>query len=190
MRRLRPAIVLALTFTALCGLAYPLAMTALAQAAMPARANALARGAVGQRFSGAAFFWARPSATSKPYDAEASSASNLGPTNPAFLAAVKERVAALRAAHPDQRGPVPADLVTASASGLDPDISVAAARYQAARVASARGVGQSEILALIDEHTQPRWLGVFGEPRVNVVRLNAALPGRDSAPRLGEAEPR
>jgi K+-transporting ATPase ATPase C chain len=171
----RPALVLTLVFTALTGLAYPLAMTGLAQLLFPSQANARGVGAVGQTFAGPALFHGRPSATTPPYNAESSTGSNLGPTNPAFLDGVKARVSEVRAANVQQAGPVPADLVTASGSGLDPHISVAAARYQLPRVQAASGRSAAELSALIDAHTEGRWLGIFGEPRVNVVALNTAL---------------
>lgn len=172
---IRPALVFTVVFTALTGLAYPLAMTGLAQVLFPAQANAGGLGVVGQAFSRADLFEGRPSATTPPYNAESSGGSNLGPTNPAFLDQVKARVAAVRLANPTQSGPVPADLVTASGSGLDPHLSVAAARYQVARVAAASGHSVAVLDALIDVHTEGRWLGLFGEPRVNVVALNTAV---------------
>ena len=175
MKSFRAALVLLLFFTVLCGVVYPLVLTGLAQGLMPERANGRTVGAVGQVFTQPGAFHGRPSATTPPYDAEASSGSNLGPANPAFLDAVRQRVAALRAENPGQEGPVPADLVTASGSGLDPDISVAGAKYQVARVAKARGLPPSAVEKLVDEHTEGRWLGLFGEPHVNVVRLNLAL---------------
>lgn len=175
MKTLRPAVTLALAFTLACGLAYPLLVTGLAQVSMPERASGRVVGAVGQPFTAPGFFHARPSATTPPYDATSSAGSNQGPTNPAFLDAVKQRVAQVRAENPAMTGPVPADLVTASASGLDPDVSVAGAKYQVARVASARGLDPAALEKLVDEHVEGRWLGIFGEPHVNVVRLNLAL---------------
>ena len=131
---------------------------------------------IGQYFSDPGHFWSRPSATSPMADNPlASGGSNLGPLNPALVDAVKGRLAALRAADPDNRAPVPVDLVTASASGVDPDISVAAARYQAARVARARGLPVATVQRLLEAHVQHKWLGVLGEERVNVLRLNLAL---------------
>jgi K+-transporting ATPase ATPase C chain len=171
----RPAIVLTVLFTALTGLGYPLAMTAVAQLAFPTQANARTLGAVAQSFTGPEFFSGRPSATTPPCNAESSTGSNLGPTNPAFLAQVTQRVAQVRAQNAQQNQLVPADLVTASGSGLDPHLSPEAARYQVPRIARARGVSEQLVGALIDEHLEGRWLGIFGEPRVNVVRLNAAL---------------
>jgi K+-transporting ATPase ATPase C chain len=135
---------------------------------------------IGQQFDGPRYFWGRPSATTKdgkdlPYNAAASSGSNLGPTNDALLQSIKERVKALRAAHPDQNGSVPADLVTASASGLDPHISPAAAEYQVARVATARGMKVDDVRRLLESHVEERTFGILGERRVNVLQLNLAL---------------
>jgi potassium-transporting ATPase KdpC subunit len=161
---IRPALVLLTIFTLLTGLAYPLSLTLLGS-------DGVHPGAVGRVFDGPDVFWSRPSNGTSL----ASSGSNLGPTNPAFLEAAKGRVAHLREAHPTQLQPVPADLVTASASGIDPHLSVAAAKYQVDRVAVARSVSRDSLLALIDRLTEPRFLGLFGEPRVNVVVLNAQL---------------
>lgn len=182
---LRPALTLFLLLTVLTGLAYPLIVTALAQLAFPARAagsvvmrdgHPVGSALIGQSFSAPRYFRGRPSATTpQPYNGTASNASNLGPLNPALNEAVKERVAALRAADPGNQAPVPIDLVTASASGLDPEESVAAASYQAARVARARGLPEAQVQALIAAHTEGRLLGVLGEPRVNVLELNLAL---------------
>ncbi len=131
---------------------------------------------IGQSFSDPKYFWSRPSATSpQPYNAVASSGSNQGPLNPALLEAIKARIDALKAADPTNTLPVPVDLVTASASGLDPDISIAAARYQAARVAHVRGLAPEAVQSLLDKHAQGRLLGFIGEPRVNVLELNLAL---------------
>ena len=184
---IRQSLSLFLVMTALCGVLYPLAVTGLAQLAFPRQANGslivrdgqvLGSRLIGQRFRGADYFWSRPSATAPyPYDAEASSGSNLGPTNPALRAAVARRVAALRAANPAATGPIPADLVTASGSGLDPDITPAAAQYQLARVARARHLSTARVQAMIDASTRGRQLGVLGEPRVNVLELNLRLDG-------------
>ncbi|MEW5738536.1 MAG: potassium-transporting ATPase subunit KdpC [Myxococcota bacterium] len=186
MKSLRAALVLLLFFTVLCGLVYPLVMTGLAQVVMPEQANGRTVGAVGQVFTQPGYFHGRPSATTPPYNAEASTGTNHGPTNPAFLDAVKQRVEAVRAENPGKEGPVPVDLVTASGSGLDPHLSVAGAKYQVARVAKARGLSESEVEQQVDAHTEGRWLGLFGEPRVNVVRLNLALgPPSVAAPSAG-----
>ena len=182
---LRPALVLFLLLTVLTGLLYPLLVTALAQLLFPHQAagsiltrdgHAVGSRLIGQSFSDPRYFWSRPSATTpQPYNGTGSTGSNLGPLNPALLDAVKARVAALHAADPGNRLPVPVDLVTASGSGLDPEISVAAASYQAARVARTRGLAPERVQALIAQHTEGRLLGVLGEPRVNVLELNLAL---------------
>lgn len=182
---LRPAIVLFIVLSAITGLAYPLAVTGLAQLAFPRAANGslvmrdgrvVGSGLIGQAFGDPGHFWSRPSATApKPYDAANSAGSNLGPANPALVDAVKARVQALRAADPGNTAPVPVDLVTASASGLDPHISPAAAAFQAARVARARGLPEARVRELIAAHTEAPLLGLIGEPRVNVLRLNLAL---------------
>jgi K+-transporting ATPase ATPase C chain len=181
---IRPALVLLLLFTVITGLVYPLAITGVAQLVFPRQANGsliLRGGAVvgsswiGQTFSDAKYFWGRLSATSPPYNAAASSGSNLGPLNQALVDQARARIEALRAADPEVRGPVPVDLVTASGSGLDPHISPAAAEYQAARVAKARGLSLEEVHRLIAAHTTGRLLGLIGEPVVNVLELNLAL---------------
>jgi K+-transporting ATPase ATPase C chain len=182
---LRPALVLFLLLTLLTGVVYPLVVTALAQLAFPGQAagslvlrdgQAIGSALIGQSFNDPRYFWGRPSATTpQPYNGAASNASNLGPLNPALAEAVKGRVAALRAADPGNQAPVPIDLVTASASGLDPEESVAAASYQAGRVARARGLPASRVQALIAAHAEGRLLGILGEPRVNVLELNLAL---------------
>jgi K+-transporting ATPase ATPase C chain len=154
---------------------YPLASTAVAQALFPAEASAQRPGAVGQGFTGDEWFHGRPSALALPSDARNSTGSNLGPTNPAFLDAVRARVEQVRQQNPTQHGLVPADLVTASGSGLDPHVSPAGAHFQVARIASARGLNAARLDALVDTETEGRWLGLFGEPRVNVVRLNRLL---------------
>jgi K+-transporting ATPase ATPase C chain len=174
-----------LSLTVLTGLAYPLAVTGLAQIIFPSRANgsivlrdgqAVGSSLIGQEFTDPRYFWGRPSATSPvPYNAAASSGSNLGPLNPALAEAVAARVAALRAADPGNTAPVPIDLVTASGSGLDPHISIAAAEYQVARVARARGMSQDSVRDLVTQATEGRQLGVLGEPRVNVLTLNLGL---------------
>lgn len=182
---LRPALVLFLVLSLLTGLLYPLLVTGLAQAAFPHQANgsviqrngqAIGSELIGQPFALPEHFWSRPSATGPmAYNGGASSGSNLGPSHPALADAVRARIAALRAADPGNTAPVPVDLVTASASGLDPHISLAAARYQAARVARARGVPVEQVNALVDRHTEGAWLGFLGEARVNVLALNLAL---------------
>ncbi|WP_430432789.1 potassium-transporting ATPase subunit KdpC [Methyloversatilis sp.] len=185
LHALRPALSLFLLLSALTGLAYPLLVTALAQTLFPERAaGSLIRDGeqltgsalIGQPFSSPGHFWSRPSATApQPYDGAASGGSNLGANNRLLMDAVAQRIAALRAADPDNRAPVPVDLVTASASGLDPDISLAAARYQVARVARVRGIDPAAVNALIERHARHPWLGFIGEPRVNVLALNRAL---------------
>ena len=181
----RPALVLFVLLSALTGLIYPMAVTGGAKTAFPAQADGslividgttVGSKLIGQNFSDPKHFWGRPSATApQPYNASASGGSNQGPLNPALTDAVKARVKALRAADPDNTAPVPVDLVTASASGLDPDISLAAAQYQAARVARVRGMPLSEVQSLIDRNTQKPLLGFLGESRVNVLALNIAL---------------
>jgi K+-transporting ATPase ATPase C chain len=182
---LRPALTVFLVMSIVTGILYPLVVTGVASAAFPEQAagslvvrdgKPVGSSLIGQNFVDPGHFWGRPSATSPmPYNAGASSGSNQGPLNPALTDAVKARVAALRAADPDNTAPVPVDLVTASASGLDPDISPAAARYQAARVARARNVPADKVLALVDQTTERPLLGVLGEARINVLRLNMAL---------------
>ncbi|TCP12598.1 K+-transporting ATPase ATPase C chain [Crenobacter luteus] len=180
------------------GLAYPLAVTGLAQALLPNQANGSlivenghARGSalIGQPFSDPAHFWGRPSATGGvPYNGQGSGGSNLGPLNPALQAAVAGRVAALKALDPANTAPVPVELVTASASGLDPHISPEAARWQASRVARASGLPPAEVEALIAAHVEGRALGFLGEPVVNVLRLNLALDARVKALRAARAD--
>jgi potassium-transporting ATPase KdpC subunit len=182
---LRSAIVVFLVLSIVTGVIYPLTVTAIAQAVFPVQANGslverdgriIGSELIGQPFSEAKYFWPRPSATSPfPYNAGASSGSNQGPLNPALTDAVKARIEALRAADPGQTKPVPVDLVTASASGLDPHISPAAAVYQLPRVARARGLSENRIRALVAQCTEDRQWLLLGEPRVNVLRLNLAL---------------
>lgn len=197
--QLRPALTILAALTLLCGVAYPLAVTGIGQAVFPAQANGslvevngktVGSALIGQSFTAPHYFWGRPSATAPmAYNAAGSGGANQGPTNPALLDAVQARAAALRgaaaAAGAPDAGAIPIELVTASASGLDPEISVAAARYQAGRVAAARHTGQEQVLALIERHTEAQWLGWFGEARVNVLALNLAL---DQA--LGPVRPR
>lgn len=184
-QQLRPALVLFVLLSAITGIGYPLLVTGIAQAAFPAAANGslvlqdgkpVGSALIGQHFSDPAFFWGRPSATAdKPYNAMASGGSNLGARNPALVDAVQARIAALRAADPGNTAAVPVDLVTASASGLDPEISPAAAQFQAARVARQRGLPEAAVRALVDTHTAQPLFGFIGEPRVNVLALNLAL---------------
>lgn len=191
---LRPALTLLVVLTVLTGIVYPLLVTGVAQALFPGRAagSLIARGGkavgsrlIGQPFSAPGYFWSRPSATQpQPYNGLDSTGSNLGPLNPALTAAVRARLAALHAADPGNSAPVPVDLVTSSGSGLDPDISLAAAYYQAARVARARHQSVAAVRALIAAHARRPWLGVLGEPRVNVLELNLALNALKS--RTGE----
>ncbi len=171
--------------TVLTGIVYPFAVTGLAQllfhdqaegSLLMADGHAVGSRIIGQSFSDPKYFWSRPSATApQPYNGIASGGSNQGPLNPALTDAVKARIDALKAADPTNTRPIPVDLVTASASGLDPDISIAAARYQAARVARVRGVDPTAVQSLIDAHAHGRLLGLIGEPRVNVLELNLAL---------------
>lgn len=186
--QLRPAFVLLVLLTLVTGVAYPAAVTGLAQLMFARQANGslivepdgTAHGSalIGQPFSDSKYFWSRPSATSAvPYDAAAGSGSNLGPTNPALTDAVKARVAALRPVDPANESAIPADLVTASASGLDPHVSPAAARYQVARVARARNRPVADVAALVERYTEARSFGFLGEPVVNVLALNLALDG-------------
>jgi K+-transporting ATPase ATPase C chain len=183
--QIRPALMALLIFTVLTGLLYPLVVTGIAQLVFPHQANGslivqngqiVGSTLIGQQFTDPKYFWGRLSATGPyPYNAAASSGSNLGPTNPALLDEVKGRIAALKAADPSNTQPIPVDLVTSSGSGLDPDISVAAALYQLPRVARLRGLSESALRTLVDQYTHGRQLGFLGEPRVNVLQLNLAL---------------
>jgi K+-transporting ATPase ATPase C chain len=185
----KPALRLLIVLTVLTGVMYPLMLTGIAHIVFPARANGslIEQGGIpvgsrliGQPFDDPRYFWGRPSATSPfPYNAAASSGSNLGPSSAALREAVQQRVAALHAADPGNMALIPVDLVTASASGLDPDISLAAARYQVPRIARVRGIPEATLHALIDQHTEGRVLGFLGEPRVNVLALNLALDKLD-----------
>jgi K+-transporting ATPase ATPase C chain len=189
MKTLRNALGLFLALTLITGVAYPLLVTGVAALVIPARATgsvvmqdgkAVGSALLGQPFSDPKYFWGRPSATGpQPYNGAASTGSNLSPTNPALLEAINGRVQALRAADPGNTAPVPVDLVTASGSGLDPDVSPAAALYQVSRVARARGVAEVRLRELVAAHTRGRTFGILGEPRVNVLALNLAL---DSTP--------
>ncbi len=181
----RPAIVLFVILSGVSGIVYPLVVTGIGQALFPRQANGslilkddkpIGSTLIGQSFTDPKYFWSRPSATTpQPYNGTGSSGSNLGPLNPALIDAIKPRIDALRAADPGNRAPIPVDLITASGSGLDPEESVAAADYQAGRVARARGLPAARVRALIAAHTEGRLLGVLGEPRVNVLELNLAL---------------
>jgi K+-transporting ATPase ATPase C chain len=184
-RQLVPAVVAFLAFTVLTGVAYPLVVTGIAQVAFPHRADGslvdrdgtvVGSRLIGQKFASLRYFHPRPSAAGDGYDAMASAASNFGPTNQAYLADVRQRIGAYRSENGLAAGvPVPVDAVTASGSGLDPDISPANARAQAGRVARARGLSRAEVLALVAAHTDGRSLGFLGEPAVNVLELNLAL---------------
>jgi K+-transporting ATPase ATPase C chain len=192
LRQLRPAILLTLLLTLLAGILYPLVTTGVAQALFPSQANgslvyqngkAVGSRLIGQYWTQPQYFHGRPSATLNlqstpaPYEADNSGGSNLGPTNSALTQTVQQRITALKQENPDVPAgtPIPVDLVTASASGLDPDISLAAAYYQIPRVAKARGMSQATVRAIVDQHVTGRFLGLFGEPRVNVLDLNLAL---------------
>jgi potassium-transporting ATPase KdpC subunit len=187
-RQLAPAVLAIIVFTVITGIVYPLVVTGVAQVAWNDKANGslikkdgvvVGSSLIGQNFADEKYFHPRPSAAGTGYDGLASAASNLGPTNPDFLSAVQDRVAAYRQENglaADQE--VPVDAVTASGSGLDPDISVANARLQAPRVASARGMSVDQVLALVSQHTNGRQWGFLGEPGVNVLELNLALDGK------------
>ena len=184
MKELKPAILMCLLFTVLCGGLYPAAVTGIAQTIFPHQANGslitdtngqtVGSKLIGQPFTGPQYFWPRPSATAEfPYNPMASGGSNSGPSNPAFLATVTKRVETLRAT--GVTTPIPADLVLASASGLDPHISLEAARLQIPRIALARNLSEDAVAELMASHTEGRQLGLLGEPRVNVLLLNRAL---------------
>jgi potassium-transporting ATPase KdpC subunit len=189
--QLKPAVILLLIFTVLTGIVYPLVVTGIAQLVFPAQANgslilkngkAVGSQLIGQSFDDPKYFWGRLSATGPfPYNAyyaqtqTGSSGSNYGPLNPALIQEVQGRIDALKAADPTNNAPIPVDLVTSSGSGLDPDISVAAAYYQVHRVAIARGLTDAQVKALVDQYTKGRQFGFLGEPRVNVLELNLAL---------------
>jgi K+-transporting ATPase ATPase C chain len=182
---IRPAVLLLLLLTVLTGIVYPLCITGLAQILFPREANGslIAReghpagsALIGQPFEDPRFFWGRPSATKPfPYNGAASAGSNLGPSNPELTKTIRSRIAALRAADPDNRRPIPVDLVTASGSGLDPHISPAAALYQVHRVAKARGLEEGVVQRLVMAHLRDRDFGILGEPVVSVLELNMAL---------------
>jgi K+-transporting ATPase ATPase C chain len=183
--QLMPSLRMLVVMSALTGVIYPLLVTGVAKVAFPRAANGslivadgktLGSDLVGQPFDDPKYFWSRPSATSpQPYNGMSSSGSNQGPRNPALADAVKDRIKALRDADPGNTAAVPVDLITASGSGLDPHISVAAAQYQLARIAKVRGLAAEQVQRLVAENTEGRTLGVLGEPRVNVLTLNIAL---------------
>ncbi len=183
-KELGPAILMLVVMTLITGVVYPLVVTGVAQVIFPHQANGsliVSQGKtvgsawIGQPFSAPKYFWGRLSASAPAYNAGASSGSNFGPVNPALEEAARGRIAALRAADPDARQPVPVDLVTSSGSGLDPHISVAAAEYQVVRVAKARDLTPEQVRQIVKTHTSGRFLGVIGEPVVNVLELNLAL---------------
>jgi potassium-transporting ATPase KdpC subunit len=194
---IKPAIGLFSLLSVLTGIIYPLAVTGIAQWLFPEQATgsliladgqALGSALIGQPFNDPKYFWGRPSATSPfPYNAAASSGSNLGPLNPALLETVKGRVETIRRSDPSEAKPIPVDLVTASGSGLDPHISPAAAQYQISRVATARGLDAERVRELVADHTEGRQFGILGEPRINVLRLNLAL---DALPWMDPANAR
>jgi len=186
IKHIKPALLLFIILTVLTGVIYPAIVTGLAQLLFPSQANGSlitnsngnpqGSSLIGQAFTNPAYFWSRPSATSPfPDNAGASSGSNLGPTNPALVAAIKARVEALKAADPENTAPIPIDLITASGSGLDPHISPAAANYQLNRIAKIRHMSLDKLQNLVAENTESRQFGIFGEPRVNVLTLNQAL---------------
>ena len=182
---IRPVVVLFAALTVVTGLVYPVVVTAVAHAAFPHEANgsliekdgkAVGSELLGQQFDAPSYFWGRLSATSpNPYNPQASGGSNLGPTNPALADEVKGRISALHDADPTNTAPIPVDLVTSSGSGLDPDISPAAAAYQIDRVAKARKLSPNDVDALVQRETTGRQFGILGEARVNVLKLNLAL---------------
>lgn len=180
--QLRPALTLLALLTVITGVIYPLTVTGLAQVLFPHQSNGslifidgktYGSELIGQQFDDPKYFWGRPSAAG--YNAAASSGSNLGPMNPTLEEVVQARIDALHVADPNNPLPIPVDLATASASGLDPHISVASALYQVSRVASARGLSEAEVTSLVEKYTEGRQFGIFGEPRVNVLLLNLAL---------------
>jgi K+-transporting ATPase ATPase C chain len=185
LRQLKTALTFLGIFTVITGVIYPLFVTGIAQAFFHHQSNgslitdngtSVGSELIGQPFSDPKYFWGRLSATgSLPYNAAASSGSNLGPSNPALRDAVQARIDALKAVDPDNTKLIPVDLVTFSASGLDPDISIAAADYQIRRVAQYRGLSAEQVSALVRQFTEGRQLGILGEPRVNVLKLNLAL---------------
>jgi K+-transporting ATPase ATPase C chain len=190
MRTLRAALVVFVVLTAITGVVYPALVTLVAQAAFPYQANGsvleregrtVGSELIGQQFDDPRYFWGRPSKTDQvPYNAASSAGSNFGPTNPDHLKTVRDRIEVIRKAHPDQTGLVPVELVTASASGLDPHISPAAAEYQVKRVARVRGMTVENVRRFVAGQTEGRTFGVLGEPRVNVLKLNLALDANES----------
>jgi potassium-transporting ATPase KdpC subunit len=187
MDQLKPALIVLVLLSVVTGVAYPLVVTGIAQAVFPSQANGslilrdgqpVGSSLIGQPFDDPRYFWGRLSATAPfAYNAGASTGSNYGPLNPALHVAATARIDALRESDPDNKAPIPVDLVTASGSGLDPHITPAAALYQVARVAKARGVDVAQVRRLVERHIERRQFGVLGEPRVNVLRLNLALDG-------------
>ena len=185
LRQLRIGLIFLGLFTVLTGIIYPLVVTGIAQTAFSHQANgslivkdgnSTGSELIGQPFSDPRYFWGRLSATASfPYNAAASSGSNYGPLNPALTESIQAHIEALKAVDPENNQPIPVDLVTSSASGLDPDISVAAALYQVPRVARYRGLSEEQVRALVDRFTEGRQFGILGEPRVNVLKLNLAL---------------
>jgi potassium-transporting ATPase KdpC subunit len=185
LKQIKPALIIFLAMTVLTGIIYPLAITGIAQVIFPHQANGslitsngkvVGSALIGQQFTDPKYFWGRLSDTgSTPYDASNSAGSNYSVLNPSLVQETQARLKALHDADPTNTQPVPVDLVTSSGSGLDPDISIAAARYQAPRVARVRSLALDKVMALIDQHTQGRLLGFLGEPRVNVLELNLAL---------------
>jgi K+-transporting ATPase ATPase C chain len=192
LREVRPAILVFVILSIVTGAIYPLIVTGIAQLAFPTQANGslierngkiVGSALIGQPFSDPKYFWSRPSATAAfPYDPSSSSGSNQGPLNPALTEAVKARIGALHAADPTQTKPIPIDLVTASGSGLDPHISPAAAAYQISRIARVRGLPEDRVRDLVARHTEGRQWTIFGEPRVNVLKLNLALDSLGAPP--------
>ena len=184
-KQAKPALVIFFLLTLLAGIIYPLVITGIAQLVFPVQSNGnfieqngnvVGSSLIGQPFTSSKYFWGRLSATSPvPYNSGISGGSNLGPTNPALLDEVKARVTALHSADPDNSQPIPVDLVTSSASGLDPDISVAAAKYQVPRIARERNLSESDVTALVEQQTEDQQFGLFGEPRINVLKINLAL---------------
>ncbi|HTC28879.1 potassium-transporting ATPase subunit KdpC [Dyella sp.] len=189
-RLIRNALTMLVVMTIITGLIYPMVATGVAQVLFPHQANGslierdgkpIGSELIGQNFDDPKYFWGRPSATTpQPYNGTASNGSNLGPTNTALRDAVQQRIDALRKADPGNTAPVPADLVTASGSGLDPEITPAAAQYQVARVARIRHLSEQQVQTLVAQFTRGRQLGLLGEPRVNVLQLNLALDGQQA----------